>query len=237
MPASTLAAPLVRSPGLGRIASAQIDKNSPDYLFYYYLMPCIDEAGRKARGRLLDIGCGNKPYREKFAGVSEFLGCDVVQSSLNRVDVLCLADAIPLPDQSFDVILCTQTIEHVANFQGLLDEAFRLLKPGGTLFISGPMYWYHHEAPYDFHRFTAYGFRHDLEQAGFAVDKIEPNGGKWSVFGLVTLHTFPKGPWKRVRRAFNRAVSEICLWLDRRDYDPNNTSNFFVTAHRPTSAS
>ncbi len=222
-----------REVGLSRIASFSIDKNSADYLHYYYFIPCVERAGQKATGRLLDIGCGNKPYKSLFPHVTEFFGCDVVQSSLNRVDLLCFADNIPLPDQSFDVVLCTQTIEHVANFQGLLREANRLLKPGGTLFLSGPMYWYHHEAPYDFHRFTLYGFRYDVEQAGFIVDQIEPNGGKWSVLGLVILHTLPKQFIGR--RKINRLVSEIFLWLDRRNFDPFNTSNFFVTARRPSS--
>jgi SAM-dependent methyltransferase len=220
-----------RATELERISSYQIDRATPEFLVYHYLIPCIERAGGQARGRLLDIGCGNKPYQSLFPHVAEFFGCDVVQSSLKRVDLLCYADAIPQPDASFDVILCTQTIEHVANFSGLLREAYRLLKPGGTLFISGPMYWYHHEVPHDFHRFTSYGFRHGLEQAKFTVDHIEPNGGKWSVLGLVILHTLPSG--FRGRRTFNRLVNTFFLWLDRRHFDPINTSNFFGTARRP----
>lgn len=220
-----------RPAGLNRISSFSLDPGSVDFLSYYYLVPCVEKAGKEARGRLLDIGCGNKPYQSLFQSVTEYVGCDIVQSSLNKVDILSTADNIPLPDGTFDNVLSTQTIEHVANFPGLLREAFRLLKPNGRLFLSGPMYWYHHEEPYDFFRFTRHGFRYAVEQAGFVADAIEPNGGKWSVLGLVLLHTLPQK--FRGRRRVIRYSNSFFLKLDKRNFDPINTSNFFVFAHRP----
>jgi len=233
MPAPTLPDENVsaREIGMVRRASHDLDKYSADYLHYIYLIECVRQAGERARGRLLDIGCGNKPYRKLFAQVEDYVGSDIVQSSEKMVDVLSVADNIPLPDQSFDCILCTQTIEHVANHHGLLSEAFRLLKPGGTIFLAGPMYWYHHEEPFDFYRFTSHGFRYATERAGFVVEKIEPNGGKWAMLGLVLLHTLPRR--YRGRRFVNRFVNAILLRMDRRYFDPSNTSNFFVVAHRP----
>src|SRR4051812_21771730 len=127
----------IREPGLNRIREPQFDKHWPDFLVYYYLVKCIRQAGASISGRLLDIGCGNKPYRSLFPRVSEYVGCDIAQSSDNVVDVISAADDIPLESGSFDAVLSTQTIEHVGNFAGLLSESFRVLKPGGKLYLSG----------------------------------------------------------------------------------------------------
>jgi SAM-dependent methyltransferase len=213
-----------------RISTFTFKKSDHDYLVYHYLVPCIQKAGEASRGRLLDIGCGNKPYRQLFPNVNEYTGCDIAQSSLNVVDILCPADKIPLPDMLFEIVFSTQTIEHVENYNGLLNEAYRLLKPGGVLFLSGPMYWYLHEEPFDFHRFTKYGFQKAVERAGFQVQSIEPNGGKWSVLGLVLIHTIPP-PFNR--GVVRRFINTLCLTLDRRNYDTKNTSNYFVTARKP----
>lgn len=219
----------VRKTGEHRITDVCTDKSSHDYLVYHYLVPCIREAGQSTRGRLLDIGCGNKPYRSLFREVDDYVGCDITQSSENLVDVICPADNIPLPDSSFDAVFCTQVIEHVANFPRLLKEAFRLLKPEGKLFVSGPMYWYLHEEPYDFHRFTKYGLQNALENAGFERIQITPNGGKWSLLGLVLIHTLPR---RVQRRKLRYLLNSLFLWLDQRDFNPINTSNYFAAAER-----
>jgi SAM-dependent methyltransferase len=213
-----------------RISGFSFDPSCHDFLVYHYLVPCIRRAGESSRGRLLDVGCGNKPYEKLFPHVAEYIGCDIAQSDRNVVDVLCPADKIPIASESFDVVLSTQTIEHVANYSGLLQEAYRLLKPGGTLLLSGPMYWPLHEEPFDFHRFTKYGFRTACENAGFDVQEIAPNGGKWSVLGLAIIHTLPRWLSRGITR---RLVNGLFLWLDQKDFDPISTSNYFVTARRP----
>jgi SAM-dependent methyltransferase len=214
--------------GLARIRGVITDVSHPDYLSYHYLCPCIAQAGARMRGRLVDIGCGNKPYRKLFPGITEYVGCDIVQSSDNVVDVIAPAAAIPLPGGSFDVALCTQTVEHVPDPIALVREASRLLKVGGVFLISGPMYWPLHEEPYDFHRFTKYGFVQLLETAGFIRIKVTENGGKWSVVGLALLHAIPER--LRARRRVVRCLNRFFLWLDGRWYDPVNTSNYFVEA-------
>lgn len=224
----------MRKDQLERLPSyVDIPKSDFYYLVYKPLFRDLEQTISKyASGKLLDIGCGNKPYELMFAGkITEYLGCDVVQSSLNKVDVICEATNIPLPSSNFETILSTQTIEHVADHQSLLNEAFRLLKPGGHLILSGPMYWHLHEEPFDFFRFTKHGFRYVLEKSGFVVLETRANGGKWATLGQVILHTLPKRltNWKWMRNLHNR----FFIKLDEKFFNEFNTMNYVIVAKKP----
>src|SRR5262245_38440264 len=117
---------------LDRLSTHEVSVRSPDYLHRRYLVEGIAEACEKyAKGRLIDIGCGNKPYRALMGQVTDYVGCDVVQSSKQCVDILCEATDIPLPSESFDTAFSSQTLEHVADHKALLRESFRLLRSGG----------------------------------------------------------------------------------------------------------
>ncbi len=202
------------------------------YLVYKPLIRDLGYAVQKHAGEIvLDIGCGNKPYEAMFNGISkEYVGCDVVQSSMNKVDVICEATKIPLDDSSFDTVFSTQVIEHVEDHQGLLNEAYRLLKPGGHIIISGPMYWHLHEEPYDYFRFTKHGFKYILEKSGFSVLEIFSNGGKWALLGQVIIHTIPA----RLSQSslFITIINKVFSYLDRKHYNDFNTMNYVVVGKK-----
>jgi SAM-dependent methyltransferase len=197
-----------------------------------------------AMGRLIDIGCGNKPYKDMMQNVTEYIGCDIVQSDLECVDVLCEANNIPLPSGSFDTAFSTQVIEHVADHNGLVAEAFRLIKPGGYFILSGPMSWPLHEEPYDYFRFTSHGFRYILEKAGFEVKEIMANGGMWAVAGQQfilamqnrgTKTHFLIKVWRKLFGILrlHYFVNIACSWLDKNDNNLFNTTNYVVVAMKP----
>lgn len=221
----------MREKELNRLSGISLNKYNPYFLVYFFLFRDLKYTISKyAKNNVLDIGCGNKPYEIYFDKNIKYIGCDIVQSNQNKVDVLSLATDIPLESDSFDTVFSTQTIEHVFEHEKMLNEVFRLLKINGYLILSGPMYWPHHEVPFDFFRFTSFGFRAILEKVGFNVIEIIPNGGKWALWGLATLHTFPS--ILANNKLFKYLLNSICLYLDTKFPDFKNTSNFVVVAQK-----
>jgi SAM-dependent methyltransferase len=141
----------------------------PDWLVRREIAHFVREGlAAYGRGRLLDVGCGEKPYEcYAPAAVSQWLGVDVPENVL--ADVKAYADAVPLPDASFDTVLCTDVLEHVADPAATVREMARLLRPGGVALLTTPLCYPIHEAPYDFWRFTRYGLRQLFEGAGFEI--------------------------------------------------------------------
>lgn len=210
--------------------STEVDLSNHYYLVYKPLIRDIIYAiDNYSKGRVLDIGCGNKPYQKLFNDkCEEYLGCDIVQSSEMCVDIICEATNIPQEDNSFDTIFCTQVIEHVSDHNKLIKEMHRLLKPNGYIILSGPMYWHLHEEPYDFFRFTKHGFRYILENQNFEVVNILANGGKWATFGQMVIHTFPNFLIKR--KIFRKYSNMFFSYLDTKYYYDYNTMNYVVIA-------
>jgi SAM-dependent methyltransferase len=129
-----------------------------------------------AGARILDVGAGDQPYRELFAH-ARYECCDwehSVHPGARRVDYVAPADDLPIEDGTFDAVICTQVLEHVAEPADVLAELFRVLRPGGVAYLTVPLAWEEHEAPYDFYRYTRFGLAHLLQGAGFQEVAVEP---------------------------------------------------------------
>ncbi|MEM3434418.1 MAG: GNAT family N-acetyltransferase, partial [Candidatus Methanomethyliaceae archaeon] len=98
---------------------------------------------RYASGILVDIGCGEKPYAVMTEGlVTQHLGVDHVETQHNhsKIDIFASAYDTTLPDSSADTVLCTAVLEHLERPQDALREMHRILKPGGYVILSAPLF-------------------------------------------------------------------------------------------------
>ncbi len=123
---------------------------------------------------VLDVGAGDAPYRELFKHVN-YMTSDWAESmhpGATAADVIAPADALPLEDETFQLVVCTEVLEHVPEPSAALSEFFRLLQPGGRLALTVPFVWELHELPHDYYRYTEPGLRYLLGKAGFANVEI-----------------------------------------------------------------
>jgi SAM-dependent methyltransferase len=124
---------------------------------------------------VLDAGSGRAPYRDLFAHARYETADFVAVKGKKYVepDYVCDLAAIPVEDARFDHVLLTQVLEHIPDPATVLGELHRVLKPGGTLWLTAPLFYAEHEKPYDYFRYTQFGLRHLLEGVGFAVQEID----------------------------------------------------------------
>lgn len=124
--------------------------------------------------RVLDAGAGDQPYAGLFSHTRyESADFEKVDKPYARSTHVCDLRAIPVEDARFDRIVFSQVMEHLDDPAATLAELRRVLKPGGLLFCSCPLYYEEHEAPYDFYRYTQYAHRHLFGQAGFEIERLD----------------------------------------------------------------
>lgn len=136
----------------------------------------LKELSRQMKGRILDFGCGSKPYQQFFEQCEEYIGCDLEASGHSHasetIDVYYDGKSLPFDDGQFDGIFSSEVFEHIFNLEEIIRELHRCLREGGTMLVSVPFVWNEHETPYDFGRYTSFGLRHLLERNGFVVLEI-----------------------------------------------------------------
>ncbi len=137
------------------------------------------------RVRILDVGCGPKPYYPFFADVaSEYVGVDVVENP--AAELRGAVEALPVEDASFDLVLCTQVLEHADDPAKAVSELRRVTRPGGRVLASTHGVQVYHPSPVDYWRWTHEGLRRLFEQnASWSSISVEAAAGTAS--GLAML--------------------------------------------------
>lgn len=166
---------------------------SPHFISKWYLYSDIKNINKKYffSGKLLDVGCGDKPYKDLFTNVQSYLGIDFKNFSKNREYVGERPDLyfnknyikthmLPFNTNSFDTVVSFQVLEHHIQPQKLISEIIRVCKKGGYILISAPLIWSLHELPNDYTRFTEYGIRELITGKNCKILFIKSQGSIFS---------------------------------------------------------
>ncbi len=187
-------------------SSAIIEKDSGYVLKYsraesYYknslLLECIQSFSELMKGKVLDLGCGNKPYYKIYNKICDSsIGCDVPFSLHQNanVEVMCYAEDLDkhVEKNHFDCVLCTEVLEHTVNDQKVISNINRVLKTNGNLILSAPFTYVLHEAPHDYRRYTLFGLKSLLESHSFQINSIISLGGTFSSGFFILYYALTK---------------------------------------------
>ena len=212
-------------------------------------------ASLPADALVLDAGAGDQRYR-RFFGHCRYESTDFeqVDKAYAPSTYVCDLAAIPVEDDRFDAVVFTQVMEHLPDPVRAVRELARVARPGARLFYSGPMHYEEHEKPFDFYRYTQFGVRHVLEEAGWRVDDLRPLDGFMSVVAhqlRFMKRRFPRRPagyGGGVTGVAALCVFQLCrllfaplVWLAaragaRHRYNDENTypMNYLALATLPT---
>jgi SAM-dependent methyltransferase len=151
--------------------------------------------GANAPGkRVLDVGCGLKPYHPFFAGAAAYVGVDVQENP--NADLHGPIEALPVEDGSFDIVLCTQVLEHVDDPPQAIRELHRVTAPGGRVLASTHGTMVYHPNPVDHWRWTHTGLERLFASNGsWASIAVEPGAGTTAALAMLvarSLHLLAK---------------------------------------------
>ena len=151
----------------------------PRHLSHREITRFVRAEGSKLRGRLLDVGCGKKPYAQWLPSVDRHFGVDMPSTmhGVEHADALASVLALPFDSGVFDSVLCTEVLEHTPSPIAGLREMARVAKPGALLLLTVPSSEQLHEKPYDYCRFTCYWLEYLLRETGWEIVRLQPRGG------------------------------------------------------------
>lgn len=199
-----------------------------------------DDLGRY---RLLDVGCGEQPYRPLFAPYAlEQVGVDSVANP--HADLHGPIEELPVDAERFDVVLCIQVLEHVEDPAQGVRELHRVARPGGRVLLSTHGFYVYHPNPVDYWRWTGAGLeRLFRDNAAWASVTVTPGSGTTASLAMLNAiyleHVLRRTPLRLARGPLVAALNRVAAALDRRvelrEPRPGTiAANYHVVAEKAT---
>ncbi len=197
----------------------------PTYAVRAPLVRWLADEARRAHGdlgsfRLLDVGCGEMPYRPLFAAyASSYVGVDPVENPL--AELRGPIEALPVADGAFDVVLCAQVLEHVDDPGAGVRELHRVTAPGGRVLLSTHGAMVYHPNPVDLWRWTHAGLERLFADSGsWASVRVTPASGSTACVAMLTSiyldHLLRRAHLTPLSRPLVSVVNRTAAALDRR---------------------
>ena len=166
---------------------------NPFYFARRELLRAVRAIAPELRGRVLDVGCGSRPY-ENLVQAREYLGLELdtpENRAARKADFFYDGRKLPFPDASFDAVICNQVLEHVFEPDEFVAEIARVLRAGGRLLLTVPFVWDEHEQPRDYGRYSSFGLSALLARNGLRVLRQEKTAGDVkALFQLVNAYLY-----------------------------------------------
>lgn len=176
----------------------------------------IGYAGKYISGKMLDLGAGRGKYKNELKkNAAEYVAFDMVEG--DNIDVVGDAENLPFADETFNTIVCTQVLEHVARPWLVASQISRVLKVGGICVITAPFINPFHSDPNDYYRYTPEGLKSLLPKEEFEIIESGGYGRLFTVlYTFINLTVF--SPYKKPIRftwTLNRFLGKSAKFLDR----------------------
>lgn len=231
-----------------RVSQQHLNRRAHNWLIYDIGDRFLLKYSPYYKGVLYDLGAGESPFKDFFLQYAkQYVAVDWAGSYHDtKADINAdLNKPLPIESDVADTVVSLSVLEHLCEPQMMLNEAFRILKPGGAMVLQVPWQWWIHEAPYDFFRYTPYGLKYLFEKAGFVDVVVEPQSGFFTMWILKMNYfclRFVRGP-KLLRWLIKACL--VPFWfigqlmapvLDKLDRNwAVETSGYYVTARKPAS--
>ncbi len=195
-------------------------RGSATYAVRAPLARWLEQEGATAGGfRVLDVGCGVKPYYPYFAGAASYIGVDVVDNP--AAELKGPVEALPVEDGSFDVVLCNQVLEHCDDPAQAVRELRRVTAPGGRVLASTHGVQVYHPSPNDLWRWTHTGLEKLFRDNGdWASLDVRPGAGTSACIGMLLTHYIEllasRARLRTVARPLVAAINASAEAIDRR---------------------
>ena len=147
-----------------------------------------------ARGRLLDLGCGQVPLYGAYRTLASEVTC-VDWADGPHIDRSCdLAEPLPFADASFDTVVLSDVLEHVPDPALVWREMARVLAPGGKVIMNVPFFYWLHAHPHDYYRYTNFALERFVRISGLTLVTLQPLGGVLEVLADLVAKLLDKVP-------------------------------------------
>jgi SAM-dependent methyltransferase len=198
---------------------------------------------KRKNGRLLDLGCGKVPLYILYRGHATEITCvdwaNTLHGNQHIDEAVDLSRPLPFDDNRFDTIILSDVLEHIPVPERLWNEMARVLAPNGRIMMNVPFYYWLHEQPHDYYRYTQFALLRFLEISGMEAVELTPIGGAPEIIADILAKCAQRIP--KLGSVLARAIQNLALsfvgtnWGKRisRATAPHFPLGYFMIAAKP----